>query len=279
MSCDLTTRPTENFPQAYLGEHRLYTEGQQGPVVPRSEVRRRQEQRASGLQNAERLIERGVGIDQMLDNFTHDHDVGRPGGQRQTWLLEPSPDQGESVSASLPQGIGRPVNPDELMTRVELCGHRGSQPVATADVDDQSRTRRSLQHGRKCSRLPAGPIGPRGEGDSWILVELAEPSIAHIDCGAGGSVSCHDRAAAVALARDRRASRSSVSSTTSAKPSTADDQCNRSARSRAAMPIAPARFRSNASDAQADANSPSFLTKRPVSPLTTESRKPRTLNP
>ena len=77
----------------------------------------------------------------------------------------------------------------------------------------------------------------------------------------------------------RGCARAIASSATLAKPSTAADQCSRSARSRAARPSASRVRWSSASDAQADANWPSLRTSTPVSPSTTESRRPGTSNP
>src|SRR5215469_2390509 len=110
----------------------------------------------------------------MLDYFAHDHDIGRRRGQRQTCSLDSGLDQGESTSASLPQSICGPVNPDELMTWVEACGYRRSQTVPAPDVNDQGWARRGRQHAIEHPRLPARPVWPRRQRYVRILIKLTQ---------------------------------------------------------------------------------------------------------
>jgi len=207
---DLAARPAVHAAEADLREHGLDAQREQPAVVPGREVRRGQQQRAARLEHPARLVERRIGVDQVLDELAHDHDVGGTRAHRQAGRLDGRTHQAQSEPPGAGQAFPRPVETSHPVpgTGPHRLGHR--RAVTAADVQDISLAWHIPQHRSEHPRLPPGPVRARTQRNVLALIERDG----------------HPRTLAIA------------SSAVWAKPSTASAQCSRSARSRAARPIA-----------------------------------------
>ena len=160
VACHHAARPAEHSAQAHLGEDRLDPEGEQPPVVPRGQVRRGQQQRATRPEHPPGLGDRPVGVHQMLDQLAHDHHVRGAVRDRQARRGHARAHHREAEGLRLAQGVAGPVDPGEPVRRIVLGrdGERGA--VAAAQVDDHRRAgtlRRIPASIRAWRRARSGP--------------------------------------------------------------------------------------------------------------------------
>src|SRR6266567_2704376 len=170
----LAARPAIYAAQADLGEDRLYPERDEAAVVPRRQVRSRQQQGPAGLEHPQHFLQRRVGIDEMLDQLAHDHDIRGVCGQRQAGRLDAALHQGQAPPTGVPKRAGRPVKADHAMPWVGSGREAGRRPVTAAHVKYQRRDGHAAQHpGQQVGHPPRAVLA--GTGRSLrVLVELVQ---------------------------------------------------------------------------------------------------------